>query len=84
MGGLTNADMLPDRYLRWARARQVLRWIHSEIRAGRTVYLTSPLRSTSTYITPKRAARIKATREGLFVRFEGQWLSYDDASMSSK
>lgn len=84
MGSLTNAQMVPGRYLRWANARRALRWIQNEIRAGRTVYLTSPRRSTSTFITPKRAARVKATPEGLFVRFEGTWLPYDDARLSSK
>lgn len=68
---LTNDQMIPNRFARWARARKMVAFIASNLEAGRTVYI-----QTSTKITKcdkRHASMFKATRSGAFMQRGKNW-----------
>jgi hypothetical protein len=71
---MTNQQMTAGRFLRWARVRKQYAWIVARIEAGRTVYLTTALRSTK--ITAKHLPMVKATKTGLMIQSGKQWIDY--------
>ena len=70
---LTNADMRPDRFARWAAARRKAAWIASCLAAGRVVYVITATRATK--IDARHADAIKATKGGLLLRSGRSWVS---------
>jgi hypothetical protein len=71
---MTNQQMIAGRFLRWARVRKQYAWIVAQTEAGRTVYLTTALRSTK--ITAKHLPMVKATKTGLMIQSGKQWIDY--------
>lgn len=62
-------------------AAKKLEWIKERIAEGRTVYLTTYLRSTK--ITAKHLPLLKATAKALYVRCGGAWIDYNGAKITA-
>jgi hypothetical protein len=71
---LTNAQMTPDRFARWAKYRRLYRLIMAQLDAGNSVIASTYLKHTK--ISPKHRDMIKATRTGLMIQSGKQWLDY--------
>jgi|GEM_PF-2728557 len=78
---LTNDQMTPDRFARWARARARLAFIHKHLDQGRTVYSTTALRVVK--LTAKNRDQIRATKTGLLVQHGNKWLSHDYTTLTT-
>jgi hypothetical protein len=63
---ITNAQMKPNRYARWAEARKRLAFIQNALRAGRRVTLGTYLRAT-TY-DARHLGMFTADRGGCYVQ----------------
>ncbi len=79
---ITNAEMKPSRYARWASARRKLAWITSQVNAGATVYLSSHTRATK--ITRKHLPLLKATKSGLLVKCGKKWIDYTYTQITAR
>jgi hypothetical protein len=62
-------------------ATKKLEWIKERIAEGRTVYLTTYLRSTK--ITAKHLPLLKATAKALYVRCGSRWIDYNGAKITA-
>lgn len=78
---MTNQQMIAGRFFRWARVRKQYAWIVSQIQAGRTVYLTTAMRSTK--ITAKQLHMVKATKTGLLIQHGKSWLDYSHTKITA-
>lgn len=63
---LTNQDMKPGRYLRWAQARRKVALIRQHLEAGRTVQISNYLHAWR--LKAKHAKMIKAGRTGVYMQ----------------
>ena len=72
---LTNAQMTPNRYGIWSQARKRINYIKEQLRAGKTVYLCTPL--TMIKCTVKHLDMLKATRTGAYVQMGKRWNCID-------
>lgn len=76
---LTNDQMKAGRYAKWARARKKVAWINEQLKAGKTVQLTTYTRATR--YTAKHAAMFKATRTGAYVQRGKAWDCIDGCDL---
>lgn len=79
---MDNADMKPNRWLRYHIARTKARWIYEQVQAGRKVYLSTTYKHTQ--IGPKELPLVCAFPSGLYVRHGKIWLCYDYATISAR
>lgn len=63
---MTNDQMKPNRYYKWALARKKLAFMTTQVNAGNTVYLATMLRVTKVSKAAHLAA-FTATRSGLYM-----------------
>jgi len=68
---ITNEQMKANRFKKWADARKRYNWIMENLRAGRTVYVTTYTKATK--YTAKHAEMFKATKGGLYVQRGKNW-----------
>ena len=64
---MTNEQMRPNRYGRWAEARRMVRDIQHALRTGHTVVIATHLKAWQCS-TPECADMFYATRTGAFVQ----------------
>ena len=69
---LTNAQMISNRFGRWARARRMVNAIRSHLAAGHTVMLYTHLKATK-FSKPEHAEMFKAARDGAYVQRGTCW-----------
>ena len=72
---LTNAEMRPERYLRWNVARGKFRWMLTMWDGGHDVLVCTWTRATR--LSPKHRDYVRATRGGLSMRSGAKWVSID-------
>lgn len=72
---LTNDQMKPNRFARWAKARKRVSFIVSNLQAGKTVQITTYTKATR--YTAKHINMFKATKSGAFVQSGKNWLCID-------
>ncbi|MDE2099702.1 MAG: hypothetical protein KGL39_20785 [Patescibacteria group bacterium] len=77
---LTNAQMTPNRYGRWARARRMVRDIQTVLQAGGTVIVATYLHAQQ-FGKPSQAAMFKATRTGAYMQRGKHWDCIDGCSI---
>lgn len=68
---MTNEQMKPNRFLRWAKARKRIAWIKAQLGAGKTVQVATALKATR--YTAKHLDMFKAARNGAFVQRGKNW-----------
>lgn len=78
---MTNQQMIAGRFLRWARVRRQYAWIVAQIDAGRTVYLTTSIRSTK--IAAKHLPMVRAAKTGLMIQSGKHWIDYSLAKITA-
>ena len=78
---MPNDQMQSGRYLTWAIARRKHAWIAQQVTNGRTVCLTTYLKSTR--IGPRQLTQVRAARTGLMVQHGARWLDYSGATISA-
>lgn len=78
---MTNADMKPGRFAKWALARRKLAFIRSNIEAGRMVQLATYLKAYR--LTAKHLDMVKATKAGLYMQSGKSWLCIDGCSIKA-
>ena len=72
---ITNDQMKPNRFARWANARKRVSFIVSNLNAGKTVQLTTYTKATR--YNAKHINMFKATKFGAFVQSGKSWLCID-------
>lgn len=65
-GGMSNQEMIPNRFAKFAAARRKVAWINEMLASGKTVAITNHLRSVR-YNT-KHIGQFKATKSGAYVQ----------------
>lgn len=82
---LTNEQMKAGRYLRWHNARRKVAFIRANLTAGRTVYVSTHLKSWK--FTPKWAADVdvmfRANRNGAWMARGKNWDCIDGCKISA-
>ena len=76
---LTNDQMKPNRFARWARSRKVFAFIMSNLKAGRTVQITTYTKAIR--YTEKHANMFKATKSGVYVQRGKAWDCVDGCNI---
>jgi hypothetical protein len=69
---LTNAQMKPNRYARWAKARKKYNAIISNVTAGRTVVIANHMRAYE--VTSKNVSLITHNKTGVYLK--GQCIDF--------
>lgn len=77
---MSNQQMKPGRYADWADCRKCVRWIQSELRAGRTIVVATYTKARQ--FDSRHVAMFKATRSGVFVQRGKQWDCIREAGVS--
>lgn len=72
---MTNAEMRPNRFAKWAEARRTLAWCRSCWERGYNVLVCTATRATR--LSPKHAEYLKATKSGLYIRSGSKWVCAD-------
>lgn len=75
---LTNDQMLPNRFGRWATARKLYRQIQETLAAGGIVTVATQLRATHYY--PQHAAMFLANQSSVYVQHGKRWDCIDYCS----
>ena len=78
---MSNDEMTPGRFLRWAVARKKHAWIVQRVKEGRTVVLSTHLKGTR--IGLAQLSQVRASRTGLLVRHGSKWLDYSHAKLTT-
>ncbi len=73
---MSNDQMKANRFLKFARCRQIVAKIVAHLQAGGTVYIGTQTRATK--FTKKHASMFKATKNGAFYQSGKKWLCFDD------
>ena len=68
---LTNDQMKPNRFARWAKARKRIKFILENLESGRTVQISTYLKSVR--YTAKHKEMFKATKNGAWVQRGKNW-----------
>lgn len=76
---LTNEQMKPNRFVRWAKARKRIAFIVSNLEAGKTVQLTTYTKATR--YTAKHKDMFKATKGGAYVQRGKSWDCIDGVDL---
>lgn len=79
---LTNEQMTPNRFGRWASARKRVAWIQARLAEGRTVYVCTMTRQTA--YTSKHADWFKATKSGAYVRQGKGYVCIDPCGLQAR
>lgn len=82
MAVLTNAQMTPNRFAKWAYNRRKLRWMREQWAAGRVVYIASYTRTTKA--TAKHADMFKADARGLWMQSGKNWVDVGLCQVSAR
>ena len=69
---MTNADMIANRYARWARYRKLERMIKEQLAQGRTVIASTYWKHTK--LTAKNDGNLKSNRNGLWIQSGKSWV----------
>lgn len=83
---MTNDQMQPNRFARWADARKRLDWIRTRLEEGQTVYVCSYTRATR--VAPMHLATLadlfRATKAGLSMRVGRSYVSIDGSGLRAR
>jgi hypothetical protein len=76
---MTNDEMKPNRYGRWAQARKKIAFIKGHLEQNHTVEIATALRVYR--LKKKHIEMVKATRTGAFVQSGSKWFCIDYTSI---
>jgi len=73
---MSNTEMKPGRFLRFARCRAIVARIQNHLRAGGTVVIGTQTRATR--FSPKHCEMFRATKGGAYFRSGKNWVCFDE------
>lgn len=77
---LTNDQMKAGRFIRFHKARKLVKAINAHLEAGRTVQFTTY--TTALRLTRKHIGMLKATKSGVYVQRGKSWDCVDGCKIS--
>lgn len=78
---MSNEQMKPNRFARWANARKTIAWIKARLEEGRIVCITNHLRSTQ--YSKKHVDMFVAGKTGAYVKHGKKLLCLDGNKISA-
>lgn len=78
---LTNDQMKPNRFARWAKARKRINFILENLEAGRTVQIATYTKAVR--YTAKHKEMFKATKTGAYVQRGKNWDCIDGCNVQA-
>lgn len=78
---MTNDQMKPNRYARWAKARKVISFILSNLEAGKTVQIATYTKAVR--YNAKHKEMFKATKTGAYVQRGKSWDCIDGCNIQA-
>lgn len=78
---MSNAEMIPGRFEKWAVARRRCRWIQGHLAAGRIVLISTYTRSTK--LSAKHSDFVQARKSGLYLRSGKNWVCIDGCKLTA-